>query len=104
MLMTDQDPTVEDLRAAIQLACQPQNTHRILSGREIVLGMPRTWVLQTIESVANECLDLTDEWEYRRLLELADALDGKLLQGFGEMGNCSNNEEIREAANDFRIA
>lgn len=68
-------PSPDDLQAAIQLACQPQNGQRIVAGRQQVLAMPRAWVLQTIERVAAECLDLTDDWQYRRLMELAGDID-----------------------------
>ncbi len=69
--MEEEELSIGDLPAAIQLACRPQNTHRIIAGRQQVLAMPRAWVLQSIEKVATESLDLTDHWEYRRLLEFA---------------------------------
>jgi hypothetical protein len=101
--MGNHEHSVDDLRAAIQLACQPQNAHRIVAGRQQVLTMPRAWVLQSIEKVATECLDLTDSWEYRRLLELAGQLDTDLLQRLVQMGHASDDEDVREAASDFRV-
>lgn len=101
--MEDHQPSLDILRAAIQLACQPQNAHRIVAGRKQVLAVPRAWVLQRIEKVATECLDLTDYWEYRRLLELAGDLDPDLPQRLVQLGVTSDDEDVREAACDFRV-
>ena len=68
------EPTLDVLRASIQLACRPQNAGRIITEEQVV-ALPRVWVLERIERVATETLDLADYWEYRRLLELADLLD-----------------------------
>ncbi len=57
--------------------------------------------MEHIESIAIESLNLTDDWEYRRLLELAEGLSPELLQLFVGMGRESENPEIREAAEDF---
>lgn len=100
--MEDQDHSIDDLRTAIQLACQPQNAHRIVAGRQQVLAMPRDWVLQSLENLVNECLDLTDQWEYRRLLELAQELDADLVKRLVQLGHASNDEDIQEAARDFQ--
>jgi hypothetical protein len=97
------EPSIESLRSAIQLACQPQNAHRVVAGRRQVLAMPRSWVLQTIEKVASECLNLSDYWEYRRLLELASHLDANLLQRLVQLGQASDDEDVREAARDFQV-
>lgn len=101
--MEDDQTAIEELRAAIQLACQPQNAHRIVAGRQQVLAMPRGWVLQSIEEVATDCLDLTDYWEYRRLLELASELDADLVQRLVQLGHASDCNDVREAARDFKI-
>jgi hypothetical protein len=47
--------------------------------------MPREWVLERIEGLAAESLDLSGYWEFRRLLELYELLDGQLLQRLVEM-------------------
>ena len=100
--MAEADPTLDDLRAAIRLACQPQNAGRITAGRSQVLAMPRGWVLGRVERAAAESLDLTDGWEYRRLLELADLLDAGLVQRLIPLGLGSSDPDVRKAAEDFR--
>jgi hypothetical protein len=100
--MTDDQPSRESLRAAVELACQPQNAWRIVRGRETVLAMPRAWVLEHVGAVAEEALDLADLWEYRRLLELLDLLDPGLVRRFASRGLSSPDPDVREAAEDYR--
>ena len=100
--MAEAEPSLDALRAAVQLACQPQNAGRIVAGRQQVLAMPRPWVLERIERVAAEALDLADYWEYRRLLELADLLDAGLARRLVPVGLASSDPDVREAAEDFR--
>jgi hypothetical protein len=96
------DIDLDKLREAVELACKPQNASRIVTGRKQVLAMPRQWVLERIENVAAESLDISDEWEYRRLLELAAILDAALLQRVVALGLGCDDPEIQEAAEDFR--
>jgi hypothetical protein len=100
--MSNSHPDLGALRAAIQLACQPQNAWRIVAGRQQVLAMPRAWVLRWIEQVAAESLDLSDYWEYRRLLEVAEMLDTDLVQRIVAIGLSSVDPDVRKAAEDFR--
>lgn len=96
--MTEVEPTLDALRAAIQLACQPQNAGRIVAGRNLVLTMPRPWVLVRFERVAAGALDLSDYWVYRRLLELAELLDAGLVERLIPLGLASSDPDVREAA------
>ena len=98
----DTEPSLDELRAAVQLACQPTHVGRIVAGRARVLAMPREWVLSRIELLAVEALNLSDDWEYRRLLELADSLDPGLVRRLQPIGLASGNPHVREAAEDFQ--
>ena len=100
--MHQRPPTIDDLRSAIQLACQSQNSHRIVAGQQAVIALPREWVLRSIEQAAADYLDLTDYWQYRRLLELARQLDDDLVRRFVVMGIRSDDEDILGAASDFQ--
>jgi hypothetical protein len=99
--MATAEPSLDTLHSAIQFACQPQNASRIVRGRQQVLALPRSWVLAHIERVAAAALDLSDDWEYRRLLELAALLDAGLLQRLVQFGLASSDHEVPEAAQDF---
>jgi hypothetical protein len=87
----------------IELACQCQNTRNITLGREAAAEVPRLWLLGRIEGVAERMLDLDDEWEYRRFLEVAELLDPGLLSRIISRGLTSGNAEVVEAAEDFAL-
>ncbi len=99
--MNDERPSLESLWAAVEQACQPQNAWRIERGRESVLAMPRPWVLENVSTVAEQALDLSDYWEYRRLLELLNLIDPRLLRPFLPPGLASPDPDVRDAAEDF---
>jgi hypothetical protein len=92
---------MEALTYAVDLACSSQNSHNIHLGRQFVTAAPRDWVLKHIEQVAEPLVQLNDDWEYRRLLELYEDLDDGLLLRLAKRGLQSSNPEIRDAANDF---
>lgn len=96
------NPPVDELRSGLELACQPQNASLIVVGRSRVLELPREWVLDHIEQVAMAALDLSDDWEYRRLLELAEMLDPGLLQRFVSLGLGNPDPDVHEVAEDFK--
>jgi hypothetical protein len=100
--MSDATPSLDALKTAVSQACQPSYVPKIIRGRAEVLAMPRAWVLAHIEQAAYETLTLTDEWEYRRLLELFQQLDNGLAQRLVAHGLNSPDADIREAAEDFR--
>lgn len=100
--MSEPEATIEALRNAVMLACQPTYVPRFVAGREQVLAMPREWVLVHLEQVAISALNLADYWEYRRLLELAQLLDPALVQRLVAIGERSGDADVREAAEDFR--
>lgn len=85
----------------IQLACQPTNIRPITIGRVAISEMPKEWVLYHIEALAEKNLNLNDDWEYRRLVELYSQLDNKLVQRLVVLGLNSSNPYVVEAAEDF---
>ena len=90
------------LRFLIQEACCPTNDWLIIRGREGILRIDRIWRLEHILEEAKACIDLTDDWEYRRFLELVDLSAFELLPEVILIGKDSDNPENREAAQDFR--
>ena len=94
----------DQIRDALEYACRCQSMRAINRGRAEILALPRTSVLEVIESVAAETLPLSEEWEYRRLLELYRELDAGLLQRLVASGLASTDADIREAAEDFDAA
>lgn len=93
---------VAQLHRAMEDACTAQSVRVIERGRAAVLAMPRQWVLEKIEQAAAAALDLNNEWEYRRLLELFQQMDHALARRLIDRGIGGPNAEIREAAADFQ--
>lgn len=90
-----------ELRSALLLACQPTNMASIEEGRRRVLALPRALVLEYIEHIAADAIELTDYWEYRRLLECAALLDAGVVARMAAWGIDSSDPDVREAANDY---
>lgn len=90
------------LRLLIQRACCCTDDALIMQGRKGILKIDRIWRLEHILPEAKECIDLTDDWDYQRLLELVDFSAFELLQEAILIGKDSDNEEIREASQDFK--
>jgi hypothetical protein len=92
----------EALKTSLLLACQPSSIPLIEQGRTEVLALPRIFVLEALESMAATSLNLNDDWEYRRLLELARRLDPAMVQRIVKWGLNSADPDVREAATDFQ--
>jgi len=74
------------LQDFIELACQSQHIGNIEIGRYGILALPRGWVLQHIEILAEPLLQSEDEWEYRRLIEVYWSLDKDLTRKLAKQG------------------
>ena len=64
--------------------------------------MPREWVIANVDRAVEAALDLTDYWDYRRLLEMLIII--KAHDSFNRYianGLASTDYDIREAAEDF---
>ncbi|VXD12078.1 conserved hypothetical protein [Planktothrix serta PCC 8927] len=70
--------------------------------REVILSLPKTWLLDNIENSAEDLLaDGTDE-EYRRLLELYINIDDHLTERLVKRALKHEDADIREAGEDFQ--
>lgn len=97
------EPQTRDavMRYLLELACQAQNINNIMLGRNALLSLPRDWLVQTIECYAEFLLELEDEWEYRRLLEVYEQLDDTLVHRLALRGLTSPDSEIQETAHEL---
>lgn len=69
--------------------------------REAILTLPREWVLERIEQVAEPFLLTDDSEEYRRILELYFELSPQMTHKLAQRALKNPNEEIQEAGQDF---
>lgn len=89
------------IAAILDRACLATHDGAITIGRKVAAELPRQWLITRIQRVADETLDLKDEWDYRRLAELYEKLDSTLLSAHIQRGLSSQQPEIIEAANDY---
>ena len=89
------------LNGFIELAYQCQNIGNILSGRQGILSLPRHWVIEHIEELAEPILQTDDDWEWRRLIEVYDGLDKNLAKKFALRAISHPNSEIKEVGEDY---
>lgn len=90
------------LKILIENSCLGQNYAPIELGRKKINEINKTWLKQYFLEVAQTCIDFSDEWEYRRLVELTSYVIPELKEQIFELGANSENEEVREVIDDYR--
>ena len=92
----------EILKILIENACLGQNYAPIEIAREKIGKMNYDWLIHNFIGVAKTCIDFTDEWEYRRLVEVVVRYIPDIKDEILGIGMSSLNEEVKEVAIDFR--
>ena len=91
------------LEILIGNACLGQNILPIRLGREKAGEIiNRDWLMKHFMEAADEVIDYSDEWEYRRLVELVMICIPELKESVLSRGMSSEDEEIREVVEDFK--
>lgn len=85
----------------LRQACQSQNAGNIVLARQAIAAIPQACVSRVLAAAIDKGVDLTDEWEYRRLLELLREIKADRFSSFIAIGLTSNDVAIREVAEDF---
>lgn len=86
----------------IQNACLGQNCGPIELGRNKIREINnRDWLIKYFIEVADENIDYSDEWEFRRLVELVMLCVPELKECVLSKGANSENEEVREVVEDY---
>lgn len=92
----------EILQKLLEWACQPQNMTAIAIARKKIREINKDWLSEYLLEVTETCIDFSDEWEYRRLLELVVDVVPEMKEHFLEFGLDSENEGIREIVEDYK--
>ena len=92
--------SIEVISYLVELACKSQNILNIELGRAGMMALPLPWLLEHIETVAQSHVNLQDECEYRRLLEIAWKLNPGLVEILTMYGLGSQNISVRQAAEE----
>lgn len=87
----------------VQNACLGQNCAPIEIGRKKIEEISnRQWLIKHFMEAADENIDYSDDWEYRRLVELVVLHVPELKENVLAKGADSENDEIREVVEDYR--
>jgi len=73
----------------------------IRSVRDLILSLPKEWILANIGRFVEPILKEGHEDEYRRILELYADLDTHLVEDLARRASKHADEDIREAGKDF---
>ena len=83
-------------------ACCGQNELPIMFGREVLVSLPQEWICEKIKDLVFKSINIYDDWDYRRFLELSKMISDDLLDWAISISNHSQNPDIIEAAEDFK--
>ena len=83
-------------------ACNPTNIMPITIARNCLEQFPVDWVSPKIKQTVFRYIDINDDWDYRRLLELCELISLDLLEWAIELNEKSTNPDIVEAVNVFK--
>jgi hypothetical protein len=86
----------------LKQACESQHVGHIASARKALLTLPRVWLSGVLQDAIGEVVDLGDEWEYRRLIELLKELNLQLFESYIDYGMAAGSGAIFEAATDLK--
>jgi hypothetical protein len=86
----------------LKQACESQHVGHIASARKALLTLPRVWLSGVLQGAIGEVVDLGDEWEYRRLIELLKELNSQLFESYIDYGMAAGSGAILEAATDLK--
>jgi len=89
------------MEAILHRGCQAQNERNITLGRMAAAETPHDWFVEHVERTAARVLNLDDDWDYLRLLEMCENIDTELLKRLVARGSTSPDAGVREAAADF---
>lgn len=71
------------------------------AAREIILSLPREWVLSNIELTVDRLLTEGIDDDYRRILELLIDLDRELIMKYAQKAIRHPDKEVQEVGQDF---
>lgn len=97
-----QELSQQILRKLIEWACKPQNDTAIVLARKKINEINKDWMKTHFLDVAKGCIDFSDYWEYRRLLELIVLVLPEVKMSALKICKDSEDEDIREVIEDYK--
>ncbi len=90
------------VKLLVENACQGQNISGIELARNNLKRVKKEWIKKYFFDITKECIDYSDDWEYRRLLELTEDILPELKMDILNVNINSDDEEILEIIEDFK--
>lgn len=101
-IMNESDEVSEKIVARLLYwACNPTNISPISTARKCLTQFPVEWISNKIKKVYAASIDIADDWDYRRLLELSELISNDMLCWALDLNKESSNDDIKEAISDF---
>ncbi len=85
----------------LSYACNPTHITPITISRNCLKQFPVDWITNKIMKLIFKSVNIYDDWDYRRFLELSEMISTELLEWAISISNHSDNSDIIEAATDF---
>lgn len=89
------------LEELVSAACQATHTAAIVAGRTAIAKIPAEWLEPNLLKAVKTRLNLHDDWEFQRLLELLKEVRPSMIGKFVTAGFSSPDFDVREAAVDW---
>lgn len=86
----------------LQWACYGQSESGILFGRKQIEKIPKRWLQEHLITVVKNDFEYTDDWNYRRLLELVSKQVPELMGDMLLINLDTTNPDLLEVIEDFR--
>ncbi len=103
LLHEPEEKASEIIQILLSYACNPTHIAPITYSRECLRQLPSEWVSSKIKDCVFKSVNIYDDWEYRRLLELSEMISEELLEWVISIARYSDNPDIIEAAEDFKV-
>ena len=100
--MYDTDIAQKVLAILLEWACYGQNEAGIMLGRRKISEIPIEWLEFNLVCVVKNYFDYSDDWNYRRLLEVVVENVPMLKEEILLLNENSDNQDILEIIFDFK--
>ncbi len=96
-----EDISSEIIKTLLFYACNPTHIAPIIYSRNCLSQLSSEWLCAKIKDLVFQSVNIYDDWEYRRFLELSEIISKDLLEWAISISSHSSNSDIIDAAADF---
>lgn len=100
--MYNKDIAQKVLSILLEWACYGQNVAGIMMGRRKISEIPIEWLELNLVFTVKNYFDYSDDWNYRRLLEVVVESVPKLTEEILLLNENTDSQDILEIIDDFK--